>query len=59
MTAERLSDERYWSALRHGLFGASKLVWAAERVGLRLPGNRLSSPYVACVARAPQRSDGR
>lgn len=41
----------YRRALRHGLAGASKLVWALERRGLRVRPNRLSSPYVACLAR--------
>ncbi len=36
---------------RRALGGATKLVWAADRLGARVPPNRLTSPYVACVAR--------
>ena len=37
--------------LRRALAAATNLIWAADRVGLHLPPNRLTSPYIACVAR--------
>jgi SAM-dependent methyltransferase len=40
-------------SLRKGLAAASRLAWAAERIGVRVPPNRLTSPYIACLARRP------
>lgn len=36
-----------------GLVAASAATWALEERGVRLPANRLSSPYAVCVARKP------
>ena len=38
--------------LRRSLAAATDLVWAADRIGLSLPPNRLTSPYVTCLARS-------
>ncbi len=35
--------------LRRMLKGATKAVWRLERLGLNLPSNGLTSPYIACV----------
>ncbi|MGI9488809.1 MAG: class I SAM-dependent methyltransferase [Geminicoccaceae bacterium] len=36
-------------ALKVMLKGATRLVWQFERLGVSLPSNRLTSPYIACV----------
>ena len=41
------------SMMRHSLSLASKTIWSFERVGLRLPPNRMTSPYIACTAIKP------
>jgi hypothetical protein len=38
------------NAVRSMLIGATGLIWAAERIGVRMPPSRLMSPYVSCVA---------
>ena len=43
---------------RRALGAATKLVWAADRLGARIPPNRLTSPYAACVARLGRSRDG-
>ena len=35
--------------LKRTLKGATRLVWRAERLGVSLPSNGLTSPYIACV----------
>ena len=44
----RLNGLPGWG-LRSGLKAATRLVWRLERLGIPLPSNRLTSPYVACV----------
>lgn len=38
-------------AIRCLLGAATKLIWAADRAGVTIPTNRMTSPYLACVAR--------
>jgi hypothetical protein len=45
-------------AIRRALGAATKLVWAAGRAGVRIPSNRLTSPYLACVARLDRHGGG-
>ncbi len=45
----RLSG-RKGKLLRHVLAGLTKAVWQADRLGLTLPPNGLTSPYVVCMA---------
>lgn len=37
--------------IRHGLSVSSKLFWLLEQRGISVPANRLTSPYVVCLAR--------
>lgn len=46
------------SAIRRVLAAATRLVWAADRAGARIPSNRMTSPYLACVARLHRRPGG-
>jgi len=39
------------SFLRHLLSGASKISWILEKYGLKIPKNRLTSPYIIAIAR--------
>jgi SAM-dependent methyltransferase len=46
---------RSWAhrPLRRALSAATKLVWLGERVGLALPANGVTSPYIGCTAVKP------
>ena len=44
-------NRRKRDTLRRALAGATKLLWAPERFGVRVAPNRLTSPYIACAAR--------
>jgi 2-polyprenyl-3-methyl-5-hydroxy-6-metoxy-1,4-benzoquinol methylase len=40
-------------ALRRVMFQISRIVWTLEEKGFGIPENRISSPYMVCVARKP------
>jgi len=35
---------------RRILSGISKIVWSLEKIGIKLPTNRFTSPYIVAVA---------
>jgi len=45
------SHHKFNFLLRHILSGMSKVCWILERYGLKIPKNRLTSPYVMTVAK--------
>jgi SAM-dependent methyltransferase len=45
------SSNRLNPFLRHVLSGTSKVCWILERYGLKIPKNRLTSPYIMTVAK--------
>ena len=45
------SSHRFNPFLRHALSGTSKASWILEKYGLKLPKNRLTSPYIMAVAK--------
>lgn len=45
------SSNRFNPMLRHALSGISKVCWILEKYGLKIPKNRLTSPYIIAVAR--------
>ncbi|MFM8454712.1 MAG: class I SAM-dependent methyltransferase [Gammaproteobacteria bacterium] len=45
------SHHRFNPLLRHLLSGASKVSWILEKYGLKIPKNRLTSPYIMTVAK--------
>lgn len=45
------SSHRFNSLLRHALSGTSKVFWALEKYGLKIPKNRFTSPYIIAVAK--------
>ncbi|MBX9805940.1 MAG: class I SAM-dependent methyltransferase [Alphaproteobacteria bacterium] len=45
------SSHRLNALLRHVLSGTSKICWALEKYGLKIPKNRVTSPYIIAVAK--------
>jgi cyclopropane fatty-acyl-phospholipid synthase-like methyltransferase len=58
LVAERHRGKAWHGTLRRALSASSKLCWGLERLGVPLPPNRVTSPYVVCTARKPTAESG-